>query len=219
VGVNPVDHSIWCNNTGKQLVRLERGPNPPQSCKAEVYERPDNIIGNSRGLGLDSHGLVWVNFTESDYIGSFDRSKCKVLNGPTATGAHCPEGWTFYRTTVAPPFDGTKTAADSTYLLDVDRFNTLGLGDDVPVTYPENADALIALSRAKNEWVTLRVPYPMGAIFTKGLSGRIDDPKGGWKGRGLWANSGNYAIWHLEGGKGTRGKAIKFQLRPDPLAK
>ena len=89
----------------------------------------------------------------------------------------------------------------------------------VPYTTYQTADALIALSRPSHEWVTLRVPYPMGAMFTKGVSGRIDDPKGGWKGRGLWANSGNYVLWHIEGGKGTRGKAIKFQLRPDPLAK
>jgi hypothetical protein len=100
----------------------------------------------------------------------------------------------------------------------MDRVGALGLGD-VPIAFPENSDALIALSRPKNEWVTLRVPYPMGAVYTKGVSPRIDDPKAGWKGRGLWANSGNYALWHIEGGKGTRGKAIKLQIRPDPLAK
>jgi hypothetical protein len=25
-------------------------------------------------------------------------------------------------------------------------------------------------------------------------------------------------VWHIEGGKGTKGKLVKFQLRPDPLA-
>jgi hypothetical protein len=25
-------------------------------------------------------------------------------------------------------------------------------------------------------------------------------------------------VWHIEGGKGTKGKVVKFQLRPDPLA-
>jgi hypothetical protein len=33
------------------------------------------------------------------------------------------------------------------------------------------------------KFVTLRVAYPMG-FFAKGLDGRIDDPKAGWKG---WA--------------------------------
>jgi len=26
-------------------------------------------------------------------------------------------------------------------------------------------------------------------------------------------------VWHIEGGKGTKGKLVKFQLRPDPLAR
>ena len=46
--------------------------------------------------------------------------------------------------------------------------------------------------------VELRVPYPMG-FFAKGLEGRIDDPKAGWKGRELWATSGNRTPFHIEG--------------------
>ena len=41
----------------------------------------------------------------------------------------------------------------------------------------------------------------------------------GWKGRALYADYGPNAVWHIEGGKGTRSSLIKFQLRPDPLAK
>jgi hypothetical protein len=26
-------------------------------------------------------------------------------------------------------------------------------------------------------------------------------------------------VWHVEGGLGTRSAVVKFQLRPDPLAK
>ena len=32
----------------------------------------------------------------------------------------------------------------------------------------------------------MRVPYPMG-FYTRGMDARIDDPKAGWKGRGIWA--------------------------------
>jgi hypothetical protein len=35
----------------------------------------------------------------------------------------------------------------------------------------------------------------------------------------MWSTTGNRARFHLEGGKGTRPKVVKFQLRPDPLAK
>jgi hypothetical protein len=51
------------------------------------------------------------------------------------------------------------------------------------------------------------------------MDGRIDDPTAGWKGRGLWANYGTHFVWHIEGGKGTKGKIAHFQIRPDPMAR
>ena len=58
-----------------------------------------------------------------------------------------------------------------------------------------------------------------GEILYGRVHGRIDDPTGGWKGRGLWSAFSPYTLWHVEGGKGTRSKLIKFQVRPDPLAR
>ncbi len=46
-----------------------------------------------------------------------------------------------------------------------------------------------------------------------------DDPKLGWKGRGIWTTSGSRTNFHLEGGKEQKPKAVKLQLRPDPLAR
>jgi hypothetical protein len=45
------------------------------------------------------------------------------------------------------------------------------------------------------------------------------DPRAGWKGRGIWTTTGTRTPFHLEGGKNNRPKAIKLQLRPDPLAR
>ena len=81
---------------------------------------------------------------------SFDRRKRKVLNGPEATGQHCPEGWTVYK------------------------------GPD-------------PRSRAR--------------------------PNAGWKGRGLWSSYSMYTPWHQKGCKGSRSRVVKFQVRPDALAK
>jgi len=50
------------------------------------------------------------------------------------------------------------------------------------------------------------------------MDGRIDDPSTGWKGRGVWADYGTNAVWHIEGGKGTKSNLVKFQIRPNPLA-
>jgi hypothetical protein len=76
---------------------------------------------------------------------------------------------------------------------------------------------LLAFLPDKKQFVVLRVPYPLG-FYARGLDGRIDDPNGGWKGRGLWTSTSTRTMFHLEGGKANRPKVVKFQMRPDPLA-
>jgi hypothetical protein len=56
-------------------------------------------------------------------------------------------------------------------------------------------------------------------FYAKGLDGRIDDAKAGWKGKGIWTSISTRAPFHMEGGRGTTSKVVKFQVRPDPLAK
>jgi hypothetical protein len=106
-------------------------------------------------------------------------------------------------------------SAEGSYFPWVDQFNTLGLGNNVPVATGNESEGLLVLNQG--QWVVLRVPYPMG-FYSKWLDGRIDDPNGGWKGRGLWASVSTRAPFHMETGKGTTSKVIHFQLRPDPLA-
>ena len=235
--VNPVDNSIWFAAPGigtnrpaedgipGRIMRLELGNNPPESCRAEVYEPP---FGESsfnvnaytpRGIDVDRNGIVWTALAGSGHLASFDRSKCEILNGPEATGQHCQEGWTLYQTP-GPGFKGApeNTSADFQYYNWVDQFNTLGLGENVPIANGTGSDSLLVLMPDTEEWVKLRVPYPLG-FYSRGMDGRIDDPDAGWKGRGVYADYGQNAVWHAEGGRGTRSSMVKFQLRPDPLAK
>src|SRR5882762_2377117 len=91
IAVNPKDGALWVSGIGERdttLVRLERGLNPPQSCKAEVYvPPPDKMpLPGSGGVAIGSDGSVWQNWRGAHEILKFDRSKCKVLNGPAATG-------------------------------------------------------------------------------------------------------------------------------------
>ena len=97
IALSPTDDSIWCSGIDHEdqtLVRLERGANPPQSCKTEVYIPPPSkaSLTYSGGVAVDSNGVVYQNWRGVHEILSFDRRKCKVLNGPTATGQQCPEG-------------------------------------------------------------------------------------------------------------------------------
>jgi len=214
---NPADGSIWGSTIGfpGAVVRLNPGANPPATALAEVFNVPLPGFG-ARGADIDRNGVVWVSLG-SGHLGAFDRRKCKgPLNGPTATGDHCPEGWTFHRYP-GPGFVGApEQSAESSYYSWVDQHNTSGLGANTPMSTANLFDGVHAL--VNNEFVTLRIPYPLG-FYSKGFEGRIDDPNAGWKGRGLWVPSGDRTPWLKEGGKGTKPLVVHFQVRPDPLAK
>jgi hypothetical protein len=225
IAPSPVDGSIWGSVLGfpGAIVRVNPGADPARTALTEIYQPPLDdprapVHGYSpRGMDVDSHGVAWVSLA-SGQLASFDRGKCKgPLNGPTATGKHCPEGWTLY-SYPGPQFKGVteQGSAEASYFTWVDQFNTFGLGNDVPISTGNGNDALLAL--VDGQFVILRVPYPMG-FYAKGLDGRIDDPNAGWKGRGLWSTYGTRTPFHVEGGKGTTSKVVYFQLRPDPLAR
>jgi hypothetical protein len=218
IAVNPGDGTVWGTVLGfpGYVIRLDPGSNPPATALSEVFEPPMPGYG-PRGMDIDRNGVVWTPLS-SGHMASFDRRRCKgPLNGPTATGPHCPEGWTLH------PFPGPQLqnvtesgSAEASYYTWVDQFDTFGLGRNMPIATGNANEALLAL--VNDKFVQLRVPYPMG-FYTKWMDGRIDDPGTGWKGKGLWATYSTRAPFHLEGGKGTTSKVVKFQLRPDPLAR
>jgi len=46
------------------------------------------------------------------------------------------------------------------------------------------------------------------------MDGRIDDPKTGWKGKGVWSAYAGRATNHIEGGKGTKPKGGQVPALP-----
>jgi hypothetical protein len=217
------DGSVWASSLGYPgaVVRLVPGEKPEETALAEYYELPLDENGvplegfSPRGMDVDRNGVAWVALA-SGHLGSFDRTKCAVLNGPQATGQHCPEGWTFH-TEPLPQLGGVETpgSAEASYYTWVDWFGSLGLGENVPINTGNASEGLLVWN--DGEWVVLRVPYPLG-FYTKWMDGRIDDPEAGWKGRGLWTTISTRAPFHMEGGEGNTSLVVKFQLRPDPLA-
>lgn len=229
ISYSPLDGSIWGSSLPHPgfIVRVDPGSNPPDTALAEVYRVPLPGYG-IRGMDVDRNGVVWVPL-DSGHLASFDRGKCKgPLNGPDADqGNKCPEGWSFYPLP-GPPLQGDAGAAENPYYVWVDQHDILGLGTGTPIATGNQSDSLHALVGGRI--VELRVPYPMG-FFAKQVEGRIDDPNGGWKGRGLWVTSGNRTPVHIEGldapTPGAPGTTlatqssplvVNFQFRSDPLA-
>lgn len=218
------DGSVWGSILGYPgaVVRLAPGANPVETALIEYYELPvdengDAIEGFSpRGMDIDRDGVAWVALA-SGHMASFDRRKCAgPLNGPRATGQHCPGGWSFHREPL-PQFKNLDRpgSSEGSYYTWVDQFNTLGLGENIPINTGNQSGALLVLK--DGEWVRLRVPYPLG-FYTKWMDGRIDDPNAGWKGRGIWASFSGRAPFHMETGAGTSGQVFHFQMRPTPLS-
>ena len=225
VAFSPVDGSIWGSSLGfpGAVVRVVPGDDPSETALTEVFQLPWGndaapVQGYSpRGMDIDRNGVVWTPLA-SGHMASFDRSLCTgPLNGPEATGQHCPEGWTLYPEPL-PQLAGIDDSgsAEGSYYTWVDQFDTLGLGANTPINTGNLSEGLLALRNG--EWVVMRVPYPLG-FFTKWMDGRIDDPAAGWKGRGVWSTFSSRTPFHMETGPGTTSKVFKFQLRPDPLAR
>ena len=210
---SPVDGSIWYTvgvfGGTPAVLRFA-----PETGLSEIYNVPAPAFG-IRGGDIDKDGVVWASLS-SGHLGSFDRRKCKgPLNGPQATGNHCPEGWAFYQYP-GPGFVGLgNNSAESSYYTWVDQHNTSGLGENIPMSTANLNDGFVALKDGR--MVTIRIPYPLG-FYAKGFDGRIDDPNAGWKGRGLWSTSGDRTPWLMEGGKGAKPRAVHIQFRPGPLA-
>jgi hypothetical protein len=227
-GVAPApDGSVWGSVVGfpGALIRIVPGSNPPETTLSEYYEVPwDNpkatVQGfGPRGMDVDRNGVAWVALA-SGHFASFDRRKCGgPLNGPKATGQHCAEGWRLY-STPGPQFKNVtySGSADSHYYNWVDQFDTFGLGANTPIVTGNGSEALLALNPGSGQFTVLRVPYPNG-FYAKGLDGRVDDPRAGWKGKGLWSTWATRAPFHGEGGIMNQSKVVHFQLRPNPLAK
>lgn len=228
VAASPLDGSVWGSNLTfpGYAVRVALGPNPPETALTEIYKVPPPGYG-IRGADVDRDGVFWAALG-SGHLASFDRRKCKgPLNGAGAEkGEKCPEGWSFHPLP-GPGFAGAPGAAETPYYAWVDQHDILGLGPNTPFATGNQSDSLHALVNGRI--VELRVPYPMG-FYAKGVDGRIDDPSIGWKGRGLWATSGNRTPFHIEAidapAPGAPGRApetysaplvVQFQLRPTPL--
>jgi hypothetical protein len=210
---HPKDGSVWYTSGvfggAPAFLRFD-----PKTKLSEFYELPKEAIG-LRGGDIDSKGVLWAS-ASSGHLISFDRSKCKApLNGPNATGNHCPEGFTLHKYP-GPGFDDVpNSSAEASYYTWVDHHNAVGLGDNVPISTANLQDGFVGFK--DGSMILMRVPYPMG-FYAKGLDARIDDPNAGWKGRGLWSASGDRTPWLNELGKGARPMAVHIQVRPDPLA-
>jgi len=199
VAVSPIDGTIWqsdpdVNGPTNKLYKFD-----PKTRKFTDYPlaAPGRV---SHGIDFSTDGYIWFS-AGSGHLGRFDPKTEKFkywdLPGPKFTGTGMETGSTEYP-----------------YFLWVDQFNTFGLGKDTVIVTGTTSDSMLVFDPRKETFSVLRVPYPM-PFYTRGLDGRIDDEKAGWKGRGIWATYSSYFPKFTE----TRiGSVDHIQIRPNPLA-
>ena len=217
VAVSPADGSVWGTVVGYRgsIVRVVPGPDPTHTALVEIYEPPAPGFG-PRGGDVDANGVYWVSLA-SGHLASFDRRKCRSTSKPNATDQQCAEGWAFFQLPGPQLRDVTDPgSAEASYYTWIDRFGVFGLGRNVPIAMGNLNSSVLAL--VEGRFINFTLPYPMG-FFAKNVDGRIDDPNTGWKGRALWSTYGTRTMFHLEGGTANRPKAVRIQLRPNPLAR
>ena len=204
-----------CDSCQARIRRRPRSPNTT-SRRITILKRPSKASRRAAwtSIATASRGSRWRAVTWRASIAASAKARS---TGPTATGQHCPEGWTLYAEPL-PQIKGVTEpgSAEASYYTWVDQFDALGLGKNTPINTGNASEGLLALK--DGQWVIMRVPYPLG-FYTKWMDGRIDDPNAGWKGRGLWATVSTRAPFHMETGKGTTSKVLHFQLRPNPLSR
>ena len=133
-------------------------------------------------------------------------------------GQHCPEGWTLY-TEPAPQMKGVTDSgsAEASYYTWVDRFDTLGLGARTCRSTPATRPRACWRSRtASGSCCACRI---RSATTPSGWTAASTTRRAAGRARGLWSTVSTRAPFHMEGGKGTSSKIVRFQMRPDPLAK
>ena len=144
---HPTDGSVWYT-VGVFAGRPGFMRFDPKTKLSEFYAVPKEAIG-LRGGDIDKDGVLWGSGSSGHLI-SFDRRKCKApLNGPNATGDHCPEGFALHRYP-GPGFDGFEQySAEASYYTWVDQHNAVGLGENVPISTANLQDGFVGFKNGR----------------------------------------------------------------------
>ena len=203
---SPVDNSVWgvAERFPGYLVRVDRGNESARELPCRSLPRARAGLRSARRRRRQQRRRL-DGARGKQPSRQFRSAQVQGTVGRKIDGSECREGWTLYQTN-GPRLKGTDIPADFHYYNWVDQHDILGLGANRPMATGSNSDSLLVLDPQTREWITMRVPYPLG-FYSRGMDGRIDDPNAGWKGRALYANYGTHFVWHIEGGKGTKGKA------------
>ena len=132
--IRPKAVSRKCSRCRQRAWAWTRLPATPASCRA--------------GSTSIKKGVMWTALSGSNHLASFDRRKC-AGHAERASGAPGPalQGRMDAPCRCRAPRSRARTCVSDYYYYNwVDQFNTLGLGENVPIATGTGSDSLIALA-------------------------------------------------------------------------
>jgi len=216
-GVKAMDVGFSRMDQPGYILRLVPGPKPVATALTEVYLPPDEGYG-SRGIDLDLNGVVWTSLSSDiSQASTVANATGRSTGRPPQPESKCPEGWTLYQYP-GPQFKGVTEpgSAEHAYYVWVDRYNTLGLGPNVPIAMTNGGEALMALVNGNSSASAFHILWGSSARMSMdALTIRTPDGKGKDCGQ-RW----EHAPCSTTKAARVRGrKFYKVQVRPDPLAR
>ena len=160
-------------------------------------------------MDIDRNGVVWVALA-SGHLASFDRRKCKgPLNGPTATGQHCPRGVDVLRRAAARNCKGVTESGQRRSAATTPGWTSStrsAWARNMPINTGNESDGLLALKDGK--WVdaaravSARLLHQVAGRPHRRSERRLEGPR-------AVGHVSTRAPFHMEGGKGTTSKVMQ----------
>ena len=224
---SPVDDSIWGQSMDVgfsridqpgYIIRLMPGREPggdrarrSLSCRpTRATARAASTSTSTAWCGRCCRAAMWRASTAASA-----RGRSTARRRPPAS--MCPEGWTLYQFP-GPQFKGVTDpgSADHAYYIWVDRYNTLGLGANVPIASTNGGESL---ARARRRQVRRRCAFPIrwaSSARTSTAASTIRTPAG--RAAACGRRSARAPCSTTKAARRARRSVFKLQMRPDPLA-
>jgi len=158
------------------VMRIVPGPNPAETALTEVYVRrkAHGVRAASTWISTASSGRRWRAVTWRASTEEMQRASERARGGerqalPRRLDALQNAGRNSRALTL-------RAAPNHAYYIWVDRYNTLGLGANVPIANTNGGESLLAVVDGK--MVDLRVPYPLAQHQARDAASTTRTPAG-----------------------------------------
>ena len=217
VAISPAD--------GIRLGHRPRLPRRHRPRRARRESHRDRADGDLRAARARLRPARRRRRSQRRVLGVAGERTSRQLRPPQVQGAQrseshrraLPEGWTFHQLPGPQLRDVQEPgSAEASYYTWVDWFDTFGLGTNVPIAMGNLNSSILPLVNGRSSTSSSPIRWA-SSRRTSTAASTIRMPAG--RARALWSTYGTRTMFHLEGGTANRPKAVKIQLRPDPLAR